>query len=518
MENNMKMLFVILCSFVFAVSSTATSGKDIPNEVPVATISILAQVSSETAIDEAITGQTVSQTYQPTAIPILSPEEAAKANEDALQFYHDKKIRFIIKRVSFAVVLFLCITALFLLKKYGILIHSKASKTENGSRDPGIRQENRLLFLDILKGIAIIAVISDHSICWSRLCPLSFLPGKLTYFSVSLFIMCAGYTSAMSLENARKKNVSTQSWIIKKTTHIIYYYFIATAFYLFMKDFDHIVSFSSFVNAIINFNAVSPLYFIAFFLQLLCIAPLTFGFFSAKDTQKRFLAKTVVFLFIICFSFFCKNHTRFGTIYGGGRYLFGGTYLMVYVFGQIVYIYRNILLSKKISAAALGVSLLTLCILHTPFFSKSPNVTAINPPGLIYIFYAVSIFFAVTFLFSFNDSSRIRAKVLYPVSFFGKYSFEIFLYHVAVIRLLDNYFRYNNGQFGAWRITDANMHAFNIFFEKALVFPNTTTAHFLAGGLAFVSYMLIPAWGAILYRILKKYYTSFSKGEKNAVP
>lgn len=253
------------------------------------------------------------------------------------------------------------------------------------------------------------------------------------------------------------------------------------------------------------------MYFILFFLQLLCIAPLTFNFFSAKNTKTHLLVKIAVYIFVIQMSFFWMDYTKIGNIYGGGRYLFGGSFFMIYVFGQIIYIYRYFFLSKKVSAAVLVISLLTFYILCTHYTRNFQHVISINPPGFLYFFYAISIFFAITFLFCFDNLSRFRTIILYPISFFGKYSFEIFLYHFAVINIMNNYIRYNNfvdGQFA-----DANNESYNIFIKHAIVFSNSPVAHFVVGSVAFLSYLLIPSFVAILYRSIKNKYTSFSKGE-----
>ena len=101
----------------------------------------------------------------------------------------------------------------------------QASNLQRQESDKKSNPNRRLVFLDILKGLAIIAVICDHSIAWSHLCPLKFLPLKVTFYSVSLFVLCAGYTSVLSLE---RNEESPLFWIRKKVVHIFVSYAVAT--------------------------------------------------------------------------------------------------------------------------------------------------------------------------------------------------------------------------------------------------------------------------------------------------
>lgn len=367
----------------------------------------------------------------------------------------------------------------------------------------------RLTFLDVLKGLAIIAVICNHCMCWSSLCPLTFLPGIITYYSVSLFILCAGYTSALSLEHNEKRGMSSFLWIRKKVVHISVCYLAATAVYLFFASPSHLILFSSFIKSCVNFDASGPFYYIAFFLQLLCVAPFFYYLFSAEGGKLRNIFKVIFYFFTILIAYGCIKYTRIGTIYGGGRFLLGGSFLILYVTGQIIYIYRNIFFRKNINLFLFIIAFSHLMLFQFSCFDCIPSVNNVNPPGLWLIFYAVAIFFGISFLFRYFP--HFWSVILSPVSFLGKYSLEIFLYHELIIRLSNNYFRIGSGK----SITAVPAEpGWNIFFSHAVVFPDTPVWRICLGVVAFAGCLVVPVIFTILYRYGKKWLTAYMQGAK----
>ena len=361
---------------------------------------------------------------------------------------------------------------------------SSIDALESQPNNPG----RRLVFLDVLKGLAIIAVICDHAQCWSTLCPLTFLPHATTIFSVSLFILCAGYTSAMSLERHKTSPAATSfSWIRKKVVHILTCYFIATAVYLFFSTPNHMIRFSQFVYGCISFKTAPPFYFIVIFLQLLIVAPFFYQLFSAKGGTPHLFLKILFYLLTILLAFGCMKFTRVDDLYGqnmftGGKYLFGGPYLILYVTGQIIYIYKDFFLNKKNNLIFLVVSICLFIILLFKPFNGIKGIIYVNPPGFRLFFYTATIFFGVSLLFLWAPA--FGAIVLSPVSFLGKYSLEIFLYHVLVMNLCAKY---------------------------AGIFPNTSAWRIFLGAAAFICYLIIPILCTMLCRYLKKLLNTYLK-------
>ena len=327
----------------------------------------------------------------------------------------------------------------------------------------------RLVFLDVLKGLAIIAVICDHSKVWSQLCPLKFLPFPITFFSVSLFVLCAGYTSVLSLE---RNTESPLLWIRRKVVHILVSYFVATAIYLFFADPAHVIHINKFLTVIIRFNASPPFYFLAFFLQLLCVAPFFYNLLSAKGGKFHFVLKMVFYLLSLLLSYACLKHTYINDMLLAGHFLLGGTFFAAYVTGQLICIYRDIVFRKVINLILLIASASLFYLSHARCFNRIQFISNMNPPGARHILYALTVFFAISFLFLLFP--KILSFALAPVSFLGKYSLEIFLYHFLVMKFCGNYFRV--GSNGGIVITDANP-TWNLFICRAIVFPRVYSSH-----------------------------------------
>ena len=385
-------------------------------------------------------------------------------------------------------------------------------QTDSPVQDSGQKYgaDGRLTFLDVLKGLAIIAVICDHSKCWSLLCPLTFLPHTVTFYSVTLFILCAGYTSALSLERSKE---SSFLWIRRKVVHIFVYYLVGTIVYLFFETPGHVIYFSKFMDSLINFKACITFYFMAFFLQLLFVAPFFYQIFSSRGGKLHSFFKVLFYLFTLLLSYGCMRYTCIENIGLGGHYLLGGTYLACYVTGQIICIYRHFFFRKLVNLICLAASAALLFIFQSRHFNGIPLICNINPPGMRLIFYAATIFFAISLLFLFLP--KILSKILSLVSFLGKYSLEIFLYHLLIMRFFGNYFRFGTG---AKEIVICKvLPTWKLFSSRGLVFPDTPALKFLIGTAAFICYLFVPVLLTMLYRYLRKLLDFYIKPELSRI-
>jgi len=77
----------------------------------------------------------------------------------------------------------------------------------------------RFSYIDVLKGIAILAVIFDHGLYIFFGLTYSWIQAY-TYFSVAWFIFLSGVTSAIS---ASKQNYSPVKFITSRLKYILYY-------------------------------------------------------------------------------------------------------------------------------------------------------------------------------------------------------------------------------------------------------------------------------------------------------
>ena len=132
------------------------------------------------------------------------------------------------------------------------------------------------LWLDLLKGIAMIAVVIDHLFYYYNNLSVQTHTG----FHVSLFILLAGFTSAISIQN--RGGVVNFSYILKRISRIFVPYLIATFIYCFYnKILNPILIFQK----IITFSASGQLYFVFFYLQLVAISIFIYKLINHQKTK-----------------------------------------------------------------------------------------------------------------------------------------------------------------------------------------------------------------------------------------
>lgn len=130
----------------------------------------------------------------------------------------------------------------------------------------------KLRWINFLKGAAMLAVVFDH--LYGLVYVNAFIH-SLTIYSVTLFIILAGFTSSISIGRTK---MPIRAYIVKRITPIVVPYLVATLVYhLYWNNlrFD----FNVFKNQVIMFNASAPFYFVLFFLQLIVVSHYCIGCF-----------------------------------------------------------------------------------------------------------------------------------------------------------------------------------------------------------------------------------------------
>ena len=261
--------------------------------------------------------------------------------------------------------------------------------------------KQRLQWLDILKGIAIIAVVIDHTygVFYNNI-----LVQYHTGFSVALFVFLAGITSAMSLSRG-----NFIKFYKKRLVSIVIPFIIATAFFSLLYN-------KSFINSLLYFNATGPMYFIAFFMQLILIAPL--------------LNKlNIFFLPLIILIANSLNHFSFiPFLWGGGNKLFGGTFLLMFYLGFLFY--KNIEFFDKIRFKLINIIIPIILLISFEYFKLYPTIWH-NPPYFLTFVYTFSVFW-----FIFNLKLNYQNKILKFISYCGRNSLYIFLYHPIIFSII----------------------------------------------------------------------------------
>lgn len=296
--------------------------------------------------------------------------------------------------------------------------------------------KERMYWIDAAKAVAILAVIIDHSagiLYQSRMISLS------TFFSVTVFVFLAGMTSYYSSE--RHKNEKLQKEIVRKVLHIVVPYAISVGVYqlVIYKKWELLI----YIEYLLGFDISLPFYFVFFYLQLVVISPILYRIIKRCDNGNRFVRNTILIIGVTCISIFAIKRTVTLEIYGGGRNLFGGSYLIVYLLGELVAHYRIIQkwnVNKKNVIVSIIIVVLALVWLSKYEFALDARLGEIfggglNPPGITLMIYSTCIIICIYSIFSFIESSDklFVRKTYHFFQLIGKYSFYIFLYHRLVL-------------------------------------------------------------------------------------
>lgn len=307
-------------------------------------------------------------------------------------------------------------------------------------RKISILKKERLPYLDFMKGIAVIAVIIDHS--YGMLYSDQNIQ-LLTFFSVGIFVLVAGVTNTLSLLN-NKGAISWKKYYLTRLRRLLVPYSIATSVVITLgyKNFN----LPAIISALFHFNAQPPFYFIVFFLQLVFLAPFLFAvLYRTMASKYKYILVILETILITIAAYIFTKHTYILDVWGAGKVLFGGSFLVLFWFGMF-WGFSSIKGPKTFLGYALGTVIsCTIVGLYIPLvlwnkerldtlFQIFPLWTK-NPSGTPYLLYCLLLAFALWFLFGF--ASRYCGKlqfVFVPFLLFGRNSMTIFLYHYLFLR------------------------------------------------------------------------------------
>jgi len=134
-------------------------------------------------------------------------------------------------------------------------------------------------------------------------------------------------------------------------------------------------------------------------------------------------------------------------LYGGGKYLLGGTFLVIYYLGMLF-------ASKKVKFKSIKqeiISLILACIFTGAWFLfLNSNLLTFdlhflhyfgpgyNPPGVSISIYSFGVLWIMFSFFSLMEDCKVKIinKILDFMFYLGKYSLYIFLYHFLFFNYL----------------------------------------------------------------------------------
>lgn len=293
-------------------------------------------------------------------------------------------------------------------------------------------------WINVGKIIAMAAVLTDHAY---RILYTNRKVAYASYFSVTLFLFLSGAVQYLAFERHKNRLAYTK----RRVWQFAVSYAVAVAVYLLAAY--RCFHAGTWLNALVHFNIINAFYFVCFFIQLLLISPLLYGAVkrmeSCGSAAWRYIWYTLYILALLLLSYLSVNYTCIMELYGGGKYLFGGTYLLVYGIGMCSI--RSLEKSKKKSRSCrwtLAIVSAAAWILVWILFTKDqfhldsflPFGNGMNPPGVSLLIFASVTMMAVKSWYELLEGCPVKGvrKILKGLEYLGGHTLSIYFYHILI--------------------------------------------------------------------------------------
>lgn len=306
----------------------------------------------------------------------------------------------------------------------------------NGKRESKCGEQTHLQWIDAAKGVAIIAVIIDHStgILFSNK-----IISLCSFFSVTVFVFLGGITSYLSSERHNQESIKDE--LRRKVKSILIPYIVATCIYQLI--IENRLELMTLLRHLMEFDITSPFYFVVFYIQLLIISPYLYRLINRWEGIYGKLMHCLMLALAVIISLFCIKRTFVLDVWGGGKYILGGSYFIVFFLGELSTHYGWPLRKKKSRFKMLiSISVVCMCIawlakyeFDLDLWLGEPFGQGLNPPGITLMIYGGGIVVALYYLFSYVEvcNSEILKWLYMLLAYIGHYSLYIFLYHRLVL-------------------------------------------------------------------------------------
>lgn len=274
----------------------------------------------------------------------------------------------------------------------------------------------REAWIDIMKGIAISAVVFDHAFYIFPKFQNHYI-WQHTFFAVPWFVFLAAVTNTLSFD--RKKWIVSAPlflyWIGRIRSVLLPYIFVSVFIYLFYNFRD--LKLSQMLNQLVNFSAQPTYYFINLLFQLYFVSP--FLYILVVKIQKKWLFPPLILIvFLISFRLFTINEHLFWPFYSLGA-VFGGMYFFLFFLG--------ILYGKKLwRESKLTYLFLVIIFMIYEFVMNTSRVFFLRAIGIHLFIWSMALFFIVKKGIEVFPWPKILINTL---GILGKYSLIIYLFH-----------------------------------------------------------------------------------------
>jgi len=278
----------------------------------------------------------------------------------------------------------------------------------------------RVAYFDLLRGLAIIAVVAIHSTGSG----LEFDPDSFNFnftilwrnslnFSVPLFIAISGYF----LANKKIVSFHEHLFFLKKQIPRVYIPFLFwSIFWLILAVAFNKPIFHEILK-LITFQSWGPYYFIALIIQFYLLLPILKRFATPTGLFLSVATSIVITLIIGYFRYY--TDVQLPLILYGGNFT---TFVMFFILGLYLGKETKVKISNKLLSILILIFYALSCVesyaLIAIYNQAGDAVTAAKPSSFMYSFTLI--------VFLFNNIDVIKSKLLNSI---GKMSFGIYLIH-----------------------------------------------------------------------------------------
>lgn len=302
-------------------------------------------------------------------------------------------------------------------------------------------RKGRIKWIDCAKTIAILGVLVDHSFSYLY---QSTIIAYCSYFSVSLFVILSGMSA---LYSTRKRKIVYKYQLARIGNMYLQYAF---ATFLIQVCYTRFFDLKTYIMHLMGFTIDGPYYFLLFFFQLLLIAPILLTWYNHCCTFKLCnLLHVGTLLFLAWVSSICVRYTYILPVHGGGKFLFGGTYLLLYYLGIVLAgaVSFNLNLRKRLVMLG-SVCIFTGTWVFMNVFRKLPFDSwmqqywgdGINPPSISLMVYAIAMLFICYALFTILEEISAGKKLVTLLAIIGRNTLFVFMFHLLTRYIISAFY------------------------------------------------------------------------------
>ncbi|MCR4924811.1 MAG: acyltransferase [Clostridiales bacterium] len=325
----------------------------------------------------------------------------------------------------------------------------------------------RTEWIDCLKFFAILSVVIHHGYggfyhkWWIVF---------LTQFSVPVFVFLGGANMYQSQE--RSISVSYCKDVFRRLKALFVPYLIVTAAIVFFQVRQvHLIKIWDYA---IHFSGSAQFYFILFYAQLILISRVLYAIiYACKTSKNNILCYIVSILFMSFVCAFLYRHSFVLEVHGGGKFLFGASFLLLYFVGMIFgAYYKDVKWNKWVALIVFCCSIIATFFyayyLYKKGFTIDNTIIKVfgngNPPGLNSMFFAFLVCLVGWSANEFIDGFSLAFAFKFRTGFaiLGRHTLYVFLMHCFV------YAFFFNSKYG--RVLGDNIWIRRCFYIPAEIF------------------------------------------------